>query len=322
MPTTQRQPDLGLIRRLIAEPYRFEFFQAMRLIARVQPLERLRLGNRLSMAFPPSEIADAALESDAHDAATMRITPAFIGLLGSTGALPLHYSQRLAEHERSAVDSGPRAFLDMLSQRSQLLFYLAWAKHRPECMADDRGDGFLDILTALAGVAAQEDGLIAPETLAFYALQLRSRTASAPAMVAMYAEYFGVPFQIEPLAGEWQQLPPQHQAQLGVANVGLDGGMLLGQRLYRCDGLARIRIGPLDKDNFNRFLPGADGALALAALLQLHCGAGMRFEVRLMLRAADIGALQLGGARLGVDSWLPAASIMRDRDDARYLLRA
>lgn len=322
MPATQRGIDPGLIRQLIAEPYRFEFFQAMRLVARLQPLERVRLGNRLSMAFPPSEISDAALESDAHDKAAMRITPVFIGLLGSTGALPLHYTQRIAEHERRAVDSGPRAFLDMLSQRSQLLFYLAWARHRPECMSTGDDDDFLAMLAALAGIDPQQGSPIAPETLARYAMQLRSRTASAAAMAAMYTEYFGVPFQFEQLGGEWEQLPPQHQAQLGVANASLEGGMLLGQRLYRCDALVRIRVGPLDKDSFNRFLPGADGALALAALLQLHCGASMRFEVQLLLRASDIEPPELGTVRLGVDTWLPAGPMARDRDDASYVLHS
>jgi type VI secretion system protein ImpH len=320
MPATQWKPDPGLIRALVAEPYRFEFFQAMRLVGQLQPLERVRLGNRLAMAFPPSEIADAALESDAFDAAAMRITPAFLGLLGSTGALPLHYSQRIAAHERSAVDGGPRAFLDLLSRRSQLLFYLAWARHRPECMQQGDDDAFLDMLAALAGVSPQDDSPIAPETLARYAMLLRSRAASAPAMAAVYAEYFGVPFRIEQLAGAWQQLPPQHQASLGVANAGLDDGVLLGQRLYRCDALVRIHIGPMDRAAFERFLPGADGALALAALLQLHCGAGLEFDIRLLLRAGDRNPPRLGSVRLGVDSWLPGDSSPGDDDGTRYLI--
>jgi type VI secretion system protein ImpH len=350
MPATQWSADAGLIRRLLDEPYRFEFFQAMRLLAGVQPLQRVRLGNRLSMAFPPSDISDAALESDAHDQMAVRLTPAFIGLLGSTGALPLHYSQRIAEHERTAVDGGPRAFLELLAQRSQLLFYMAWARHRPECMAGQAGDSFLRMLTAIAGGAAtacargvcgdnadnadNADNIgagdypgaggagagIAAETLARYAMHLRGRTASAPALAAIYSEYFGVPFQLEQLAGAWQPLPPEHQAQLGVANASLDGGVLLGARLYRCDTLVRILIGPLDKASFDRFLPGADGAQALAALLQLHCGAGMDYDVRLLLRADAIAPLRFG-ARLGVDSWLPGGA-SRDRDDARYLLQS
>jgi type VI secretion system protein ImpH len=131
-----------------------------------------------------------------------------------------------------------------------------------------------------------------------------------------------VPFQLEQLAGAWLQLPPQHQAQLGVANASLEAGMLLGQRLYRCDTLVRIRIGPLDQDAFNHFLPGADGAQALAALLQLHCGVGMSFDIRLRLRAADIGPLQLGCARLGVDTWLSAGPAPHDRDDTSYVLHS
>ncbi|MFA9216180.1 MAG: type VI secretion system baseplate subunit TssG [Sphingomonadaceae bacterium] len=318
MSSAQRPLDPGLIQTLREQPYRFEFFQAMRLLAQQQPVEEIRLGNRLALAFPPSQLGAVAQQ----DGVVQGLTPAFLGLLGSTGTLPLHYTQRLAEHERSAADSGPRAFLDLLAQRSQQLFYLAWAHHRPECLQDDGEDIFRTLLMALAGVAAPPDGLLADDTLARYALLLRSRTASAPVMAACYSEYFGVPVTIEPLAGGWQQLPPLHQAQLGVAHVSLGVGMLLGQRLYRCDARVRLRLGPLERSEFERFLPDAEGTRALAALLRLHCGVDLQWDVRLQLRGAAVVPLQLGAARLGIDSWLVAQPGGPDRDDTRYTLQS
>lgn len=338
MPATQRQPGLGLIGQLLAEPHRFEFFQAARLVslamrqggcAERAPL-RLRFNNRLSLAFAPSDIGGAGQEYPSYGGAEygIRITPAFLGMLGSTGALPLHYSQRVASHERETGDGAARAFLDLLSHRTQGMFYQAWAKHRPECMAAGGSDGFLGMLTALSGAHLGRLRMVARETLAFYAAQVRSRTASAATMSGIYSEYFGMPVQVQQLVGEWQSLPAQHQAQLGVANVSLDGGVLLGARLYGCDARVRVRITTSGRSAFERFLPGGDGAATLHALLQLHVGAAMCYEIRPVLSAADVRGFALatselaGGARLGVNAYLQQGPCSQDRDDTMYLLHS
>ena len=68
MPTTQRRPDPGVIERLREAPYRFEFFQAVRvLVAHFRrqgthhvdedPVgEHIRFSNSLNIGFAPSEI--------------------------------------------------------------------------------------------------------------------------------------------------------------------------------------------------------------------------------------------------------------------------
>ena len=336
MPTTQWQPGPGLIGQLLAAPQRFEFFQAARLVslamrrndAASAPM-RLRFNNRTSLAFPPSDIGGVTQERPYHGGPEygIRITPAFLGLLGCTGALPLHYSQRITSHEREVGDGAPRAFLDLLSHRSQGMFYQAWAKYRPECMADGGSDGFLGMLGALAGVQRAPPP-IRRETLAFYAAQLRSRTACAATMSGLYSEYFGLPVQVQQLVGEWQTLPAADQAQLGIANVRLDGGVLLGARLYAGDARVRIRIAAPDRAAYQSFLPGGDGALALEALLQLHVGVGMRYEIRPVQSAADVRGFSLvadeqsGGARLGVNAYLQDGPCAADRDDTMYLLHS
>jgi len=326
MSAPQRHVEPGLIGELLAEPHRFEFFQAVRLIALARQqeggagLSEVRFRNRLSLGFPPSQIDNVS-----SDGTGIRITPAFMGLLGSQGSLPLHYSERINRHEKGHSDGGPRAFLDMFSHRALGMFYQAWARHRPECMITPEGDdAFLHMLTALAGAHVAVDGDIERETVAFYAMQLRSRAVSAPLMAGIYAEYFDVPFAVEQLVGEWQDLPAADQAQLGLANVDLGGGVLLGQRLYRCDARVRLRIGPLDRKGYDRFLPGNSGALQLAALLALQCGVDMCYEVHLIQRAQDVRGFSLddaNGARLGVDSCLYSQPPGRDREDLMYLVR-
>lgn len=325
MSAPQRRVEPGLIGELLAEPHRFEFFQAVRLIALARRAEGgtdgdgVRFRNRLSLGFPPSQIDNVSSDDQG-----IRITPAFMGLLGGQGSLPLHYSERINRHEKSNSDGGPRAFLDIFSHRALSMFYEAWARYRPECMtAADGGDAFMRMLTALSGAQPPGDDLIDGETLAFYAMQLRGRAVSAPLLAGMYAEYFDVPFAVEQLVGQWQDLPPGDQARLGMAHVDLGGGVLLGERIYRCDARVRLRIGPLDREAYDRFLPGHSGAVRLAALLALQCGVDMCYEVHLIQRAQDVRGFSLdeaNGARLGVDTCLYSQPPGSDREDLMYLL--
>lgn len=312
MPTAQRRTDTGVTGDLQATPQRFGFFQAVRLVAQWRP-DSARFSNRLSLSYAPSEVENLIVNPD-----SVRITPAFIGLLGSQGVLPLHYSERIARHERDHNDGGPRAFLDLLSHRPVQMFYQAWARNRPEC-ADQ---AYLDMLNALAG-AQTIDHAVDRETLARYAMQIRSRTVSAPQVAGVCTEYFGVPVQVEQLVGAWTALPDEDQARLGQANVEADGGILLGSRTYSCDARTRLHIGPLDKQGYDSFLPGQPAARQLHAMLKLHCGVGMTWEVHLMQRAQDIQGTRLDDCRrLGVDARLQSIPATQDREELMYLLHS
>lgn len=355
MPATQWSPDLGVIDQLLTEPYRAEFFQAVSVIElwlrqngveHGKPLlDYLRFPNRMSLAFPPSQIDALAPEADApiRNAEALlaalrdqrlrhiHITPAFTGLLGSNGVLPLRYTQRIADHEHDTGDGGPRAFLDLLANRSTSLLYQAWSKHRPECMRDTEGkDSLLPILLALAGLRPRtqderEDYAgIDEETAGFYAAQFGKRAISGGVIAGVLSEYFAVPFELEQFVGCWRQLAPEHQAQLGVRNTNLGVGMVLGTRVYCRDMRVRVRIGPLDKEAFERFIPGASGMKALNKMLGMFCGAGLTFEVRVVLRKEDVRGMKLsasGGPRLGIDAFLLNQPASSDRDGAVYLLR-
>jgi type VI secretion system protein ImpH len=356
MPAEKWFLEPGVIDRLLREPYRFEFFQAVRVLAiwlRQNGVahgdvlaDYLRFENRLSLAFPASDIealapvAASAVDSGADLLQALRaqqlehiaITPAFMGFLGSSGVLPLHYTQRIAAHEHEQKDPAPRAFFDMFSTHSLGFFYQAWAHHRPECMVDaEGGDGFLPLLLAIAGhgahgTARAEPGAaeIADEVLAFHAAQFSRRAVPACTIAGTLAEYFDVPFELQQLIGCWEDLPPADQAQVDVGNVGLASGVLLGGRIYRRDTRARLRIGPLDREQFERFLPEGEAARALEQLLGTFCGAGISFEVRLILNRSEVRGATLasgGQARLGLDAFVLEAPPQNHREDIRYLLR-
>lgn len=366
MPTPQRRHQPGLMRQLIEQPQRFQFFQAVRLIKlwlrrgapahetlgqpgqRAPTLDRvLRFRNSVSLAFPASQIealsvegdealsigADKALSigGDAADALPRRIhlTPAFMGMLGVHGLLPYDYTETIAAQIRYDKNEGGRAFFDTFSQRSMMLFYRAWENSRVEYrVGADGGDGFLALQLALAGrhpcrpngaPFKPADAIIADEVAARYAALIRHRPLSSDVIAAVLTEYFGLPFRLEGFVGAWETQPPQEQTQLGVLNCQLGVDSLAGPRYWRRDLCARLWIGPLSRADFDRFLPLGSGGKALKAVLALFAVATVRFDVRLILQAAQIAPAALdGSAPLGHGAFLLSGPAPADRHVSLY----
>jgi len=147
--------DAGLESRLRKEPYRFEFFQAMRLLEKLLPdrepvggfespsMEATRVGMHPSLSFPASEIQSL----DWQEGRTPFLRVNFMGLTGIQGPMPQWYTATILERLR-AGDATLRDFLDIFNHRSLSLFYRAWQKYRFG-VAYERGDRdkfFLNLL--------------------------------------------------------------------------------------------------------------------------------------------------------------------------------
>ena len=332
MRATQRQPDPGVIDDLLAEPWRYELFQAIRLLSRwlrrygLSPDTAIRFENSLSLAFPASDIDALQLERDGTGDGVMRlrIRTTVMGLLGVNGALPLHYTERIAGWEHGTRDEGPRAFYDAFSSRQVALFYRAWRKYRVRGGPDEHNrDRFLAQLAALGGIAGQDqlDAGLAFESLAYFAAQLRSRVVPAGLIAGVLGEYLQVPVTVEQFAGRWDVLDTADRSRLGENNCDVGLGATLGERLPRPELGIRIRVGPVSSTMFERFLPGAGGARALTALLDRFAIEVPYRELQVILRGDEVDGASLDGTiRLGLDGFLCTRPDKRDRDDVCYLL--
>ncbi len=358
------------VEHLLEDPQRYGFMQAVRLLERWQVrnhglppqdvlLQRLRFRNSLSMAFPPSEIAEfrtltrrdgktlAPVEGiDPARIERIEITPAFMGLLGQGGALPAFYTELFAQRETLQRDHSARRFLDVFTHRAVALFYQAWRKHRTplrfetEQLRAARAPGVpeptreaVGQVLALAGfgqpalrrrLRAAEGG-VSDLTVAHYAGLLRQRPVSPSVITQVLSGYFEVPVRLEQFVGRWFALPKEHQSSLGLGACGLGGGAVVGERVWQRDLRLRLHIGPLSRRAFDRFLPGGPALLALRELVTLMTGISVEYEVRLTLRAADVAPAQLGAQaapRLGWDGFLITRPSAADRNDAGYDLHA
>lgn len=363
MPTSAWCARPAVIAQLLQAPQQFGFFQAVRLLERWAGLERLQFHNSLSLSFPAGEIeslqvhwtspAAVGLPSDGGGLASsdglqrIDLTPACMGLLGVSGALPLFYTEWLSQAEVRGRNDAARAFLDVFSHRAVSLFYQAWCKHRlgvrheQEAVRHRRAQGaapapraLVPEVLALSGLGLKglrhrlgaEQGGVADEALAYFAGVLQQRTLPMVQLQRLLAHDLGVPLQIEPFVGRWYPVPRSGQTSLGCGgSAGLLGrSALLGERVWQRNLCIRLVIGPLDPTRFQRFLPGGAGARALRQWLGVLLGPSLEVEVRLRLRqdAVQACALQTGrsslSGRLGWDTFLLTEPACTDRQDVHY----
>lgn len=357
MHAPKRRFEPAVIERLFAQPYRFQYFQAVRMIEvwlrrRGMPEEGalanfLRFQNSTSLAFPASEIEalrpeppDIAPDSRTLAAALhsselryVRLTPTFMGLLGSSGAMPAHYTERIAAQQLAERDDGPRAFLDTFSNRTLALFYEAWRKYRVELKYGGSRDGFLPLLLSLAGMghhalrhrlSDRGDGVL-DESIAYFATAMRQRPASSVQIARVLSEYFGQAVRAEQFIGRWYDVPVAQQTALGLSNAMLGAGAMAGTRVWQRDLRLRLVIGPLDLAAYESFLPGGRAARALAGMVTMFTGLSLEYEVQLVLRGADVRGVTLGTGttgRLGWDGFLVDGQEQQDRADVRYEIHA
>jgi type VI secretion system protein ImpH len=328
-----RDTDAGLDRDLFREGYRFEFFQAVRLLERLHP-ERKRVGDhenpaeevvrfrsRHSLAFPASEIHEIAAPEDAAVDVRETMWVNFMGLAGVLGAMPLHYTSLLADPGARAETAALSEFLDLFNHRLISLFYRAWEKYR-FAIAYERGgdDTFSRYLYCLIGLGTP--GLrgrlhIDDQILLYYAGLLAQRPRSAVALEGILEDYFGLPVEVVQFQGQWFEMNADILSSLGAdgQNNQLGVSAVLWERIFDPQARFRINVGPLGYAQFRDFLPGSDAYVHLVELTRFFVGEDVNFEVRPVLRREEVPWCVLGqdpSVRLGWSMWLKIREIDED----------
>lgn len=358
MQTTKRRIDPAVIQQLLLAPHGFQFFQAMRLIEHTLAGQtgldvdwvpaHVRFQSTLSMGYPSAEIQELqAWSSDGdpldreeaieHAISTesisqIRITPAFMGMLGPYGALPLHYSELIAQREIYQRDRAARAFFDIFTTRALALHYAAWKKYRLAIQHElDPKTQFIPLLLSFSGMGTpglrqrlvDGQGDVFDHALAYYAGHVHQRPVSAEVLGHLLREYFNVPVAVEQFVGAWYQVPQGQVSRLGMNKARLGVNALLGRRVWQRDLRLKIQIGPLQREQYEAFLPEGQAAQALAKWLTLLTGKQLEYEIRLLLRAEDIKGCEIsapGGSRLGWNSYLSTQPEQEARGDFHYIL--
>jgi type VI secretion system protein ImpH len=342
MATESGRTDPSLAEELLEEGYRFDFFEAVRVLERLYPHRRpvgrdaspaqevVRFRARLSLAFPPSAIHEL-IETNGSDR-PVEMTIAFMGLTGPLGVLPRHYTELLIERKRRK-DHTLGDFLDLFNHRLVSLFYRAWEKYRfplgyERAVAQQQGyDDFSLSIFDFIGMGTK--GLrgrleIGDEALLFYAGLLGQRPHSASALVGILRDFFEIPVEVRQFIGQWLHLSKENRTSLGgEANNSLGVNAIAGSRIWDQQARFRIRLGPLTFREFNRFLPVSKTFRLLVQFARYTVGQEFDFDVQLILKAEEVPKSQLGvtgerAPRLGWTTWLKTKDFTHDAEDAVF----
>jgi type VI secretion system protein ImpH len=330
----------GLMAALEAEPSRFEFFQAVRLIERhahdsrvgtETPFDRecVRFLGEVSLSFPASPVAGLT-RADSDDSVHYQMGVRFLTLLGAAGALPHHYTVMAIERRMHDRDSGFSAFLDLFNHRLVALFYRAWSRSRLAASHENpRGqDLFREILLSLVGLAGrayERRGVVDEASMLAYAGLLADHKRRASSLESMLADYLGLGVQVVQFDGKFVDVPSEWRTQLGVQNARLGADCVAGSCIVDAGGRFRIRLGPVDLQRYLRLITDGDMLAEASHITRLFAGAQFEFEIQPILRAADVPAWQLGNPdfrpRLGRSIWLRSKgrAFARDFDQARFI---
>lgn len=345
--------------QLFREPWKFDFFQAVRLLERIArersrgssdpPLypvgrdrradeEVVRFRSTPSFSFSSAQIVKLAPGADPGAPAEMQI--AFLGLIGAAGVLPQHYTQLVIDRVREK-DVALREFLHLFEHRTVSLFYRAWEKYRfpvgYERTALQQGpneeDSFTAALYALIGLGGQ--GLrhrheFDDEALLFYSGQFAHRPPNVSSLEAILNEHFEIATRVIQFCGQWLYLGRQDQSRLPTAsrsksmNNCLGQDVIVGERVWNVENRFRVRLGPMPYARFLRFIPTGDQLKPFCQFVRMYAGRDLDFDIQPVLEASEVPPLQLGSGngapgRLGWNTWLISRSPAHDASDAIFV---
>ncbi len=322
MAPQSRGADHLLEKLLFAQSWRFDFYQAVRLLEMLHPdrqpvgetadaqKESLRFRSAPDLDFPASDVC--AVSQNGSDACPIRMEVSFMGLAGHHGVLPPPYTELIQERVRKK-DTALRDFLDMFNHRFISLLYRVRKMTRiafdGKNAAESHFARYLFCLMGMGTEGLQNRMSVKDRALLFYTGLLNQQPRSMKGLEAMLSHYFSVRIKGKQMCGQWYDLAEDQITKLGLKgqNSRLGHDAVIGKRVWEQQGKFELHIGPMNLEKFLDFLPGKSGHAAIGQLTRFYTGDQFDFDLVLILKKEEVPGMLLSvtkGARLGWTSWV------------------
>lgn len=334
MANENRTTASNLEESLLKEPWRYGFFQVMRLLEcaykdkhRFGQSQRpgmeppVRFGQDVSLSFETSTLSSF---NRRKQGLTPILKERFFGLFGSNGPMPLHLTEYIHERIHYHRDHTLAGFADMFHHRLICLFYRAWANTRPTVSFDrPESDHFSTYIGTFAGLGldSMRDRDAMPDLAkSYYTGFLSCQSKHAEGLRALLADYFRLTVSIEQFVGEWLNIESKDLSRLGETPITgeLGRSVILGSRVWACQHKFRIHFGPLNLSEYLDLLPGGYRIEHTSAIIRNYIGDELSWDVLLVLKKAQVPKTRLGEhSRLGWTTWLGERNSDNDADDLK-----
>jgi type VI secretion system protein ImpH len=312
---------------LFAEGYKFDFFQAVRLLELMNPHcpsvgegsvpseEAVQFQSNVSLEFPASDVQEIVPASANEAPAKMVVN--FMGLAGAHGPLPHTDTELILERVRQR-DTGLRDFLDIFNHRLISLMYRVAKVHRVALTSGSPDHSpisrFIYSFLGLGLPSLRNRMEMRDRALLYYAGLICQEPRSAMGLEQVLADYFQVKVSLRQFQGKWRQLEPDQWTSLGLTgqNQVLGRGAALGTRYWDQQGHFEVELGPMSFTQFLDFLPNGSAFQPLCSLTRFYAGIEFDFSLNLKILASEVPESKLGRTRLGWTSRLKTQPASED----------
>lgn len=302
-PFSHFMADKPLNQILVDEPYRFEFFQAVRLLEKIFPEKRpvgrnampneeiVRFRSRVALDFPASEIHEVRESFDERtNEEKLEMLVNFMGMVGVSGVLPQPYTDLVLDRIRHR-DTAMWAFVDIFTHRSVSMFYRAWRKYRFPVGYERGNDDFTSYLFDLIGLGTEKlrgRMSLPDESLLPYCGLIAQKPHSCNALQNVLSDYFLAKAEVRQFHGQWLNLEPSDYTRLGKRNSSLGESAIAGTRVWEQQSKFRVRLGPLDFQKFQAFLPVGSAHKPLRSIVRFMVGLEFDYDIQLVLKKKQV----------------------------------
>lgn len=329
MSTTGRRKNTSVISKLTEDPYNIPFLQAVRLLERSavfsnktkghkykfnnQPValfspsntETIRFSTNNALSFSSSEISKISSSVNTKGNRKWDIKVNFMGLTGSQGVMPYHYTEMILKRLKMK-DKSLLHFLNLFNHRTVSLFYQASNKYKlpieyerkklnpPKTKTRDDHSQILLSLIGLGTKNLNERLYIKDESLFYYSGLLSQQIKTTSGLQQILQDYFKIPVAINEFVGQWQELIEDVRTRLpgkdnpNGQNNCLGRSVMLGHKGWFAQGKFNIVLGPLSKDQLQIFAPGTKALKSLNEIVQIYAGMEYNYDFIIKVKRSDI----------------------------------
>ena len=335
-----RDAKTSLKNEVLENATRFEFFEAARslLLMTQEPPDGpgeatnplLRFRSSATKNFPSGQI-----EKLDQSEGVMELYTHVIGLFGPSGVLPHPDRDMVAGGEPNVL---MRDFLNIFNSRIITLFFHAWLANRYDVglelhRRDVYGveDAFSMILFSLCGMglpSTRGQRLFSDDVFASSAGHISRPIRTASSIQRCLHAQFGVEIEVVEFVEEQLHLPVRIRSRIGSfqgAHNILGDSAIVGEFVPAFRQRFEVRIGPLDRDEFESLCPFDDESSdkisrnfrfkRLVEMTRSILGRPLDFDVRLTVKPEAVSPAKLGETRLGFDSWVCSERETNERAD-------
>ncbi len=247
---------------------------------------RIRLCPDTSLAFPPGDVKAIERSED-----SVSLTLAFMSLLGASSPLPVYFAEYVVTHEENG--DALRDFLTIFNHRVYAFFYRAWKKYRT--VHDRLGDmesPFSRMVARLAGIPPGCPAGSATMSLSAYCGLVGGKTRSGDGLACILSDVFGgIKVTVENWNTRWAEVKDPRSVGSG-ARLGIN--IVAGNRIRDLAGKFRVRIGPVDRETFETFVPGTENVTIATELIRSYLSDPLEFDIEVTLQSTELIPVRLG----------------------------